>query len=216
MRIDFGEFTLDPDSRQLWRAGKELHLVPKAFDLLDLLLSERPRAVAKARIRDRLWPKTFVSESTLTSLAVDLRAALGDDARDPRYIRTIHGFGYSFCGTVEGPGEGTADIRGPRLRLLWGNREIPLGQGQNLLGRVDGAIAWIDAPSVSRRHAQVVVTGAQATLEDLGSKNGTYLRGNRLSSPARLADGDEIRLGRVLMTFRILPGTASTATDVEP
>ena len=157
-----------------------------------------------------------MSESTLTSLAVDLRAALGDEARHPRYIRTVHGFGYAFCGTVEGPREGRADTSGLRLRLFWGDREIPLGQGENLLGRVDGAVAWIDAPSVSRRHAHVLVSGTQAMLEDLGSKNGTYLRGRRLSSPARLADGDEIRLGRVLMTFRIFPGATSTATDVEP
>jgi DNA-binding winged helix-turn-helix (wHTH) protein len=216
LRIHFGEFTLDPDSRQLWRAREELHLVPKAFDLLDLLLSQRPRAVSKARIRDRLWPKTFVSESTLTSLAVDLRAALGDEARHPRYIRTVHGFGYAFCGTVEGAQDGRAETSGLRLRLFWGDREIPLGQGPNLLGRVEGAVAWIDAPSVSRRHAQVLVSGTQAMIEDLGSKNGTYLRGRKLSSPARLADGDEIRLGRVLMTFRVLPGTTSTATDVDP
>jgi pSer/pThr/pTyr-binding forkhead associated (FHA) protein len=91
-----------------------------------------------------------------------------------------------------------------------------LAEGQNLLGRVDGAAAWIDSPSVSRRHARIVVSGGRATLEDLGSKNGTYVRGEKVSSPAPLEDGDEIRLGRVRMTFSMLAGTGSTQTDLEP
>jgi len=218
MRVHFGEFALDRDSRQLWRGQEELRLVSKAFDLLDLLLSQRPRAVSKDRIRDRLWPKTFVSESTLTSLVVDLRAALGDRARKPQYVRTVHGLGYAFCGTaIESAREQTAGGRRPRLlRLLWGDRAIPLSEGENLLGRVDGVAAWIDSPSVSRRHARIVVSGGRATLEDLGSKNGTYVRGERLSSAAPLLDGDEIRLGRVRMTFSVLAGTGSTQTDIEP
>jgi DNA-binding winged helix-turn-helix (wHTH) protein len=218
MRVHFGEFALDRDSRQLWRGQEELRLVPKAFDLLDLLLSERPRAVSKDRIRDRVWPKTFVSESTLTSLVVDLRAALGDRARTPQYVRTVHGLGYAFCGTAtESAREEAPGVRRARLlRLLWGDRAIPLSEGENLLGRVDGVAAWIDAPSVSRRHARIVVSAGRATLEDLGSKNGTYVRGERLSSAAPLLDGDEIRLGRVRMTFSVLAGTASTQTDLEP
>jgi DNA-binding winged helix-turn-helix (wHTH) protein len=218
MRVHFGEFALDRDSRQLWRGQEELRLVPKAFDLLELLLSERPRAVSKDRIRDRLWPKTFVSESTLTSLVVDLRAALGDRARKPQYVRTVHRLGYAFCGTaIESAREQTAAGRRARLlRLLWGDRAIPLSEGENLLGRVDGVAAWIDSPSVSRRHARIVVSGGRATLEDLGSKNGTYVRGEKLSSAAPLLDGDEIRLGRVRMTFNVLAGTASTQTDIEP
>jgi DNA-binding winged helix-turn-helix (wHTH) protein len=216
MRVHFGEFALDGESRQLWRGAEELRLVPKAFELLELLLSQRPRVVSKERIRDRLWPKTFVSESTLTSLVVDLRAALGDDAKSPRYLRTVHGRGYAFCGTVaDGTGEAPGG-RGLQLRLLWGDRVIPLREGENVLGRVDGAAAWIDSPSVSRRHARIVVSGGKATLDDLGSKNGTYLRGERLSSAAPLLDGDEIRLGRVRMTFSVLAGTASTQTDIEP
>jgi len=218
MRVHFGEFALDRDSRQLWRGQEELRLVPKAFDLLDLLVGERPRAVSKDRIRDRLWPKTFVSESTLTSLVVDLRAALGDRARKPQYVRTVHGLGYAFCGTATASArEQTTGGRRPRLlRLVWGDRAIPLSEGENLLGRVDGVAAWIDSPSVSRRHARIVVAGGRATLEDLGSKNGTYVRGERLSSAAPLLDGDEIRLGRVRMTFNVLAGTASTRTDLEP
>src|SRR5688572_8294781 len=216
MPVHFDEFALDRDSRQLWRGQEALRLVPKAFDLLDLLLRERPRAVSKERIRDRLWPKTFVSESTLTSLVVDLRAALGDQPRTPQYVRTVHGLGYAFCGTAsESAGKKTVGDRPRLLRLLWGDRAIPLSEGENVLGRVDGAAAWIDSPSVSRRHARIVVSGGRATVEDLGSKNGTYVRGEKLSAAAQVFDGDEIRLGRVRMTFTILAGTASTQTDIE-
>jgi hypothetical protein len=179
-------------------------------------LASRPRALSKAQIRDHLWPRTFVSESTLSSLVVDLRAALCDEARRPRYIRTVRGFGYAFCGHAsEAAKDGPTALQVPRLRLFLGEREIVLGEGDNLLGRVEGAAAWIDAPTVSRRHARIMVSGTSATLEDLGSKNGTYVRGERIST-ARLSDGDEVRLGRVRMTFRVFPGGASTATDSPP
>jgi DNA-binding winged helix-turn-helix (wHTH) protein len=217
MRTDFGDFTLDRDTRQLLRGERELPLEPKAFELLELLLSCRPRALSKAAIRDRLWPRTFVSESTLSGLVVDLRAALGDAARRPLYLRTVRGFGYAFCGdAADAGGDSRPDRRGPRLRLFWGEREIPLGQGENVLGRVEGAAAWIDSPTVSRRHARILVSGSRATLEDLGSKNGTFLRGERIDAPARLADGDEVRFGHVRMTFRVFPGGASTATAGAP
>ena len=215
-QVHFGDFLLDSDTRQLLRAGDELPLEPKVFALLDLLLSSRPRALSKAQIRDHLWPRTFVSESTLCSLVVDLRAALGDEAKRPRYIRTVRGFGYAFCGEAAEASGGPFGREAPRLRLFLGEREIPLNEGPNLLGRVEGAAAWIESPTVSRRHARILVAGTRATLEDLGSKNGTYLRGERISGSARLADGDEVRLGRVRMTFRVFPGGASTASDTAP
>lgn len=185
--------------------------MPKALDLLALLVSERPRAVSKERIRDRLWPKTFVSEATLTSLVVDLRAALGDPAKQPRYVRTVHRFGYAFCYEVAEVPPAARRARGLRLWLRWGDREIPLSEGENILGRVDGA-AWIDAPSVSRRHALVVVSKGRATIEDLGSKNGTFVGGEKIqaSAPRRLIEGDEIRLGRVRLSFEASVGSAST------
>ncbi|MFI5169991.1 MAG: winged helix-turn-helix domain-containing protein, partial [Vicinamibacterales bacterium] len=100
MRIQFAEFILDAGSRQLLRNGHEVRVVPKAFDLLKLLLERRPDAVSREEIRDRLWPSTFVSESTLTSLVTDLRAALDDDAAEPRFVRTVYGRGYAFAGAV--------------------------------------------------------------------------------------------------------------------
>jgi len=213
--LHFGDFAADFGSRQLWRGAEAVPLGPKAFELLELLLRRRPRALSKAQIRDQLWPHTVASESNLTTLVNELRTALGDRARKPRFIRTVYGFGYAFCGEatevadVERPGSG----RAMRLRLFLEDREIALRKGENLLGRLDEGVAWFESPTVSRRHARIVVEGGKAILEDLDSKNGTFLRGERISSPRPLVDGDEILLGRVHMTFRVLP-PVSTRTGV--
>lgn len=213
MRIHFGEFALDRDTRQLFRGDEEVHLVPKAFDFLEFLLSQKPRAVPRERIRDRLWPGTFVSESTLATIVSEVRAALGDDPKRPRFIRTLRGHGYAFVGeTALGVAGAPRSPRGVSLRLVTDEREVALREGENLLGREADAVLWIDAPTVSRRHARIVVTGESAVLEDLGSKNGTRLRGARLTEPVALSDGDEIWLGQVPLTFRVLAAGAPTRT----
>jgi DNA-binding winged helix-turn-helix (wHTH) protein len=218
LRILFADFALDRGSRQLFRAGEEIRLGPKAFALLDLLLAERPRAVSKAHIRDVLWPRTAVAESNLTCLVTDLRRTLDDDARRPRFIRTVYAFGYAFCGAVTGPADESPG-RGPRgmhPRLLHRGQETALGEGENVLGRAEEALVWIDSPAASRRHARILVREGRATLEDLGSRNGTYLRGQRIHAPTALVDGDEIRIGRVFMTFRSFAAAASTEAEAEP
>ena len=215
MALHFGEFAADLGSRQLWHGAEAVPVGPKAFELLEQLLRSRPRALSKAQIRDRLWPRTVASESNLSTLVNELRTALGDRARKPRFIRTVYGFGYAFCGeaTEVAEAERPGSARARRLRLFLHDREIALRPGENLLGRLDEGVAWFESPTVSRRHARIVVEGGKATLEDLGSKNGTFLRGQRISSPRSLADGDEILLGRVPMTFRVLP-PVSTKTGV--
>jgi DNA-binding winged helix-turn-helix (wHTH) protein len=214
MRIHFGEFALDRDTRQLFRGDEELHLGPKAFDFLDFLLSQKPRVVPRERIRDRLWPGTFISESTLATVVNEVRAALGDDPKRPRFIRTVRGHGYAFFGeTVSGVSEAPrSPRRGVSFRLVLDDREVALHEGENLLGREEEGVLWIDAPTVSRRHARIVVAGGSAVLEDLGSKNGTHLKGVRLTAPVPLADGDEIWLGQVPLTFRVLAAGGPTRT----
>jgi DNA-binding winged helix-turn-helix (wHTH) protein len=214
--VQFGDFAVDFESRQLLRGREAIHVGPKAFELLELLLKNRPRAHTKAQLQNQLWPRTFVSESNLTSLVTELRTALGDKARQPRFIRTVYGFGYAFCGEATEVADAVPPMtpRGFRLRLFLDDREIALREGENILGRLDEGVAWLESPTVSRRHARIVVTDGKATLEDLGSKNGTFLRGKRLTSPASLSDSDEILLGRVHLTFRVLP-PVSTRTEVD-
>src|SRR5262245_43706464 len=100
MPLRFGEFELDRERRQLLRSGRPVPLEPKAYELLTLLAERRPRALSRAQIRDVVWPGVFISESTLNQAVNNIRQALDDDAREPRYIRTAHGFGYAFCGEV--------------------------------------------------------------------------------------------------------------------
>src|SRR4029453_2467078 len=88
----------DNSVRELSRAGGAGHLPPHAVQLLQLLLSRRPRGVARAEICDALWPAPAVGASSLARVVVGLRSAMGDDARRPRLLRTVHGFGYSFSG----------------------------------------------------------------------------------------------------------------------
>jgi DNA-binding winged helix-turn-helix (wHTH) protein len=215
VRVQFAEFVVDSGSRQLLRDGQPVRLGPKAYELLDLLLRARPRAFSKEQLRDQLWPRTAVSESNLTTLVNEVRTALGDDARNPRFIRTVYGFGYAFCSAAADAASPAPRSAPPRLRLFLEDREIALHEGENLLGRVDEVVAWLESTTVSRRHARILVSQGRATLEDLGSKNGTFLRGERLASAVALADGDEILLGRVRMTFRVLPAD-STRTGTAP
>jgi hypothetical protein len=97
-------------------------------------------------------------------------------------------------------------------RLIWGDREFALREGQNVLGRSSDAAVYLKQARVSRRHACITVVGDGATLEDLGSKNGTHVRGRQLESACTLEDRDEIRIGSVRMVFRSYSGGGSTET----
>jgi DNA-binding winged helix-turn-helix (wHTH) protein len=209
----FGDFRLDGATRQLLAGDQEIHLAPKAFDLLHLLLANRSRAMSKPELQQQLWPTTFVEETNLAGLVAEIRRALGDPAATPRFIRTVYGFGYRFVGDV------SLDAAPPRLPadptsryLEFERRELMLMDGTNVIGRAPDATIHIDSPGVSRYHAQIVVTNGGATLHDAGSKNGTYLNGARLEAPAALSDGQTIRLGSVTLTFRMAPAMSPTVT----
>jgi DNA-binding winged helix-turn-helix (wHTH) protein len=216
MQFRFGECVLDSDTRQLSVRSEAVHLSPKAFQFLELLLENRPRALSKNEIHERLWPGTFVSDGTLASLLVEVRSATGDSVRESRFVRTVHRFGYAFSGDAQELRGGVSAVAGLKLiyRLIWASREIALGPGENLLGRDEAVIVWIDDALVSRRHARIVIDETGAILEDLDSKNGTYLGGKRIQGPTRLADEDQMTIGPASMIFRVFEQTASTATAV--
>ena len=216
MNVRFGEFTLDTDTRQVLGTAGELHLSPKAYELLKILVENRPRALSKNELHERLWPATFVAEVNLASLIAEIREALGDDARQPRFIRTAHRFGYAFCGSVtEAP-----PPHAPQSTFCWlvsKGRRIPLRAGENVLGRDPEDGISLDSPTVSRRHARIVISEGSVTLEDLDSKNGTFLKGQRVSAAVPLSNGDEIRAGSVVLRFRMSTprGLTSTWTEVQ-
>src|SRR5262249_48367426 len=214
MRIPFGEFVLDTAARELFRGSVPVHLEPKAIVLLELLLMHRPAAVPKAEIRDRIWPGTFVSESNLTRLVAQLRKALADDRARARFVRTVHGFGYAFAAEVEG--DGTGEPTPPAAWLVWEDLVLPLQPGENLLGRSGESSLRIEAPSVSRRHALVLVRRETATIEDVASKNGTFVAERRIDGPTPLRDGDRFRLGDQLVVFRRSRVRTATTTEIVP
>lgn len=96
---------------------------------------------------------------------------------------------------------------------MWNDVVLPLAEGDNVVGRDPLAAAFVDAAGVSRRHALVRVRGRDAEIEDLGSKNGTFLRGARLAGPALLADRDEVGLGRTALVFRCPAAPGRTRTE---
>jgi DNA-binding winged helix-turn-helix (wHTH) protein len=215
MKIRFADCVLDVDARRLLRGGRETHVSPKAFELLRVLVDNRGRALSKAELLERVWPGVFVSDASLARVVTEIREAVGDDARDARIIRTKHGYGYAFAATIEG---GNADA-GRRQDdgaafcwMVWRKRAFLLNQGEHIVGREPGVSVWLDSPRVSRHHARVVVDGVVATIADLGSKNGTIVRGVRISSPVKLESGDEIRIGPFTLSFRGARGQGTTET----
>ena len=209
----FGHFTLDTATRQLLSKDTEVHLSPKGFELLQLLLVNGPRAVSKAELQQHLWPATFVEETNLAGLVAEIRRALHDSAGRPRFVRTVYGFGYRFIGELHAePARTVTPSNRARLYLVFERRELMLMEGANIVGRASDATIPIDLPGVSRHHARILVAGEAATVQDAGSKNGTYLNGQKLAEPAALSDGDTIRLGNVPLTFRVATALSPTAT----
>jgi DNA-binding winged helix-turn-helix (wHTH) protein len=200
MRLRFGDVTFDSGRRALFRGPGQIPLSPKAFRLLELLLAKRPDAVSKAEILETVWPDVVVNEGSLAALVKDVRKVLGRGADGSSVLRTVHGFGYAFDGEIqEAPGGASASRRHV---LVWGTQEMPLDEGENLLGRERSSGVWVGHASVSREHARLIIAGERAEIEDLRSKNGTWLGSRRVDGRLRLTDGDEIRVGEVRLLYR--------------
>ena len=183
--------------------------------MLTALVERRPNAISKGELHQLLWPSTFVAESNLAALVNEVRKALHDSAAQSRFVRTVPRFGYAFCGDVlEGPAALRARADGLSFWLILESGRTELVQGENLVGRDPRAEAWIDLPTVSRHHARIVIVGGEARLEDLGSKNGTCLRGRRVDAPEMLRDRDPILFGSIQVTFG--PGRLAEKSTPRP
>jgi len=209
LTVQFAGFLFDEDRRELLRGRELLHLEPKAFDLLALLLSRRPNAVSKTEIHEAIWAGAYVSESSLPGLVGDLRAALGDDPKAARFIRTVPRYGYAFCGEAEGGGAPPA----PLWTAQWASHVVSLPDGEHLIGRGEDCRIRSDSPRVSRHHARVRVTPERLVVEDLGSRNGTWLHGRRITGTAELSSGDAVRVGPEEIRFVTGSPDESTVAD---
>ncbi len=215
MRVRFGAFVLDPESRELLRGDGPVRLSPKAFDLLSLLVAHRPKAMAKSDLQDRLWPNTFVVEKNLANLIGEIRDAIGDDPSNPRFIRTVHRFGYAFRETSSRSETGRRASRVGEISFLvkWVDGRVRLDEGEHILGRDPDVEIFLNAPGVSRRHALIKISTGRATIEDLGSKNGTFVGDQRVDGSRSLADGDTIGVGSVKLTLNVIQTPSSTETQ---
>lgn len=208
--ICFRSFEFDAGARRLTRKSSPVHLTPKAFDLLGLLIAAAPRVVSKQDLHESLWPGQAVSDATLVGLVKEVRRALDDNDTKRRIIRTVHRVGYAFDAPIEAREEAIA----PKCLLVIDGRRSSLVEGENIVGRDPACQVWIDEETVSRRHARIVVAGERAALEDLGSKNGTCLGEAVLVQAAQLCDGDRVCFGRVQATFHLSPSHRPTRTQL--
>ncbi len=217
MKSRFLGFVLDTDARSLARDATGVHLTPKAFDVLALLISRRPQAISKAELLDNVWPGTFVTDASLVRTIHEIRAAIGDGPEGSP-IRTVHGHGYAFIATVQEEPVApnwAVDSQARRPALAWlvsGPRSLPLIEGMHVAGRDPSAGIPVESAQASWHHARLIVTADSVTIEDLNSKNGTRVNGVRLTSPASLCDGDEVVVGTVRFVCVMGDRPVKTAT----
>jgi DNA-binding winged helix-turn-helix (wHTH) protein len=216
MALRFVDCRLDLEARQLFRGASEVHLSPKAFELLKLLVEARPRALARSVLLERVWPGVFVSDASLARVVNEVRDGLGDPAERPRFIRTVRSYGYAFAADVEAEDSAPPepDLHRPIGWLCCGAREFALWQGPQLAGRDPQLRICLASPKVSRQHAHIVVSEGTVLISDLESKNGTFVDGVRIAAPTPLHPGAEIRIGPFTLVFRPAPMPGLTETEV--
>ena len=211
MRYRFLDFELDTERHELRRLhdgwNVAVPLQPRTYKLLTILIEKRPAAVSQQDIYDQLWPDTFVDRAAIHNLAHQLRDALGDDGRE--CIRTVYGFGFAFAAPVTVTAGGS---RIARCRLRVDGKIYVLAEGENVVGRDVDAGVRLDMPSVSRHHARIVVSADGVEVSDLGSKNGTSVRGTAISAPTFVTTGDELSFGNVSAIIEIEPPAGTTQT----
>jgi DNA-binding winged helix-turn-helix (wHTH) protein len=214
MRVEFGAFIFDSGTRELLEHGRRVHVSPKAFDVLQVLLERRPRVVGKQELLERVWAGAFVGDASLSVTMAEVRQALRDDPRDGKLIRTVHRVGYAFCGTAIDREEIRPPAGGYSASWLrWNDRTVQLAEGENIAGRDPRCHVWVDASGVSRRHARLVAAGDRVTIEDLGSRNGTFVGGRQIAAAVVLTDGDTIELGAAALTFHRWSDEQSPPTE---
>jgi DNA-binding winged helix-turn-helix (wHTH) protein len=219
MLIKFATTTVDVDARAVSHGGETVHLTPKAFDVLVLLAMARPRAVPKAEILDRVWPGTFVTDASLARTVHEIRDAIGDSGGS--VIRTVHGHGYAFAAEAVEEHQALRPMAPqaipPRAWLYLGTQSFPLHDGVVVIGRDPAATISVPHPQMSWQHVRLMVSADRVRIEDLGSKNGTYVRGQRLTAPTHLTDGDDVLMGTTRLVFvRDAGKRGTTATAPQP
>jgi DNA-binding winged helix-turn-helix (wHTH) protein len=215
VRVRFADYSLDTDARQLFRGTREVHLSPKAFELLKLLVEKRPKALSKQELLERVWPGVYVSDASLARAVNEIRDAIDDHSRSDGFVQTVHGFGYRFAsvGVVDlDPPAGSGDAA--VYRLIGANIEFRITEGEHVIGRDPSLTIRLESPRISRQHARLVVRGHDVTIEDLESTNGTFVGGRRIETKTPVASGDEIHIGPIRLRLKLADDSANTRTEI--
>lgn len=207
MKVRFGPFTFDSGRQQVLEAGRAVPLSPKAFAVLEMLLAHRPDVIDKETLMSRVWFGAHVTDASLTMVIAELRRALGDSAESPAYIRTAHRRGYAFCGEAEVIPDSRSQPA--RFWVVVGGERTLLAPGETIVGRDPASGLWLDVPSVSWRHARLIVERRTVTLEDLGSTNGTFVEGERIRTRVTLRHNDTLVFGDARATFGASTGPSA-------
>ena len=230
MRVRFGSFVFDSGACELVQdeligsrstsgpqraaAGpRRIHLSPKAFDVLEILLARRPKVVTKEVLLQEVWAGKIVEEANLAIVIGEIRKALGDDSKSPESVVTVPRRGYRFAAAVEDLDGSPAPDEYVRWWLTWKDKTLPLREGENWVGRHPACSIWINAASVSRNHARILVGSERVVVEDRGSRNGTFVDGKRIEGPHVLVDGSTVTFGSESVTFRQWSDEGAAGTE---
>jgi len=212
-----GAWVADPAALVLSDGDVTVHLRPKVMELLAAFAGRPGEVLSKRELLDHVWSDVTVGDASLTVAVGELREALGDRPDAPTYIETISRRGYRLVAPVSGVEPGLPPTAGSpsRFWLLGHELEVVLVEGENVIGRAPDAQVRILSTRISRHHARIVVGGDTAVVEDLGSKNGTYVKDARVDQATPLSHGDELRLGKMAASLRVVViGRDSTVTEL--
>jgi TolB-like protein/tetratricopeptide (TPR) repeat protein len=198
--VSFGGHRFDVATGRLWSGTREIHLTPKASAVLAVLVSRAGQPVSKDDLFASVWSDTVVSDDALTSCIQELRKALADDARQPRFIETRHRRGYRFiarlsgrsahdaAGAPEAATEVSAIAVLPFVDMSPARDQDYLCEGlaEELINR----LTHIDGLRVAARTASFRFRGTTADLQEIGRQLGV---GTLLEGSVRMAD-DRLRV----------------------
>jgi DNA-binding winged helix-turn-helix (wHTH) protein len=183
----FAPFRLDPINQCVWRNRERIELAPKTFAVLTYLVDHPGRLVTQSELLEAVWPETYVQPEVLRTYILELRKALGDHAKEPRFIRTFPKRGYQFLAPVVeewlgseiapaaerplvGRESSLAGLNTDFERTLNGNRQVTFVTGEAGIGKTTVVDAF--ERNVAR-HAGVRIARGQC-LEGFGGKEAYY------------------------------------------